>query len=135
MAEIEEALRTYLLTQSGLTALVSTRVLFDDISGGAALPAVVYQKISDIKDHLLMEQSTLERPMFQFTAYAATKAAARNISNQLKTALCDYTGTLSGIFVQYIRLDNEMSGKEQSADGAMSIYIEDLEFEVNFVKE
>ena len=134
MAEIEVALRTHLLTKAALTALVSTRIFPDDVSDGAAFPCVVYFKVSDVKDHTLTGQSTLERPVFQFSSYATTKAAARAIANQLKTALCDYCGTLSGIVVQKIELQNEMSSLETTGDGTQKIYVEDLEFEVNFLR-
>lgn len=134
MAEIEEALRTYLLTKTALTALVSTRVFPDDYSDGAALPCVVYQKISDTKDHTLTAQSTLERPTFQFSSYATTKSVARSITNQLKAALCDYVGTLSGIIVQKIELQSETSSLENTGDGTGKVCVEDLEFEVNFLR-
>lgn len=133
--EIEQALRSYLLTRSGLTALVGARIFTDDLSDGAALPAVIYFKVSDVKDHILTGQSNLERPVFQFSAYATTKTAARAITNQLKAALCDYSGTLSGIVIQYIQLQNEMSTIQTAGDGAQRVYVEDLEFEVNFEKE
>ena len=135
MAEIEEALTTYLLAQTGLTALIDRRFFFEELPQGTELPAVVCIKISDVKDHFLTEQSSLERPMIQFTAHASTKAGARTVSNQLKTALCDYTGTLSGIFVQLIRLENELSSLEKSSDGTTKTYTEDLEFEVIYEKE
>jgi len=130
MSEIEESLRTYLLTQSGLTALIVNRVMPDEYTAGVTLPAVTYQKISDVKDHLLTGQSTVERPVFQYTTYARSRAVARSVTNQLKTALCDYSGTLSGIVVQKIELQNEMSGIE--TDGVSRVYTEDLEFQVTF---
>lgn len=133
--EIEQALKTYLQTQSGLTALVGTRILPDDISAGVALPAVIFFRVSDVKDHILTGQSKLERPIFQFSAYATTKAAVRAITNQLKTALCDYSGTLSGLVIQYIQLQNEMSTIQTTGDGSQRVYVEDLEFEINFKKE
>ena len=55
--------------------------------------------------------------MIQFSAYATTKASARAISNQIKAALSDYSGTMSGITIQYIKLVNEMSTAETSGDG------------------
>jgi len=133
--EIEEALTTYLLAQTGLTALIDRRFFYEEMPQGATFPAVVCIKVSDIKDHYLTTQSTLESPMLQFTAYASTKAGARAVSNQLKAALCDYTGTLSGVVVQYIRLENELSGLEKSSDGTVKVYTEDLEFEINYIKE
>lgn len=127
--EIEEALRTYLLTKTGLTALIGTRILTDEFLG--TLPAIVFLKISDVKDHTLTGQSTLENPMIQFTAYASTKAGARAIANQIKTAFCDYRGTLSGIFIQKIELQNEISSLETQE--SIRIFTEDLEFQVNYI--
>lgn len=36
-----------------------------------------------------------ENPIFQYSAYATSKAAAINIKNALKRLLCDYKGALS----------------------------------------
>lgn len=132
--EIEEAFKTYLLSQSGLTALIAQRFFPEELPQGTVPPAVSYIKISDVKDHTLTGQLTLERPMFQFTAYASTKAAVRAVANQLKIAFNDYVGTLSGIVIQKIELQNEMSNLETSPDGVVKVYTEDLEFQINFIK-
>jgi len=130
--EIEEAMKAYLLTKTGLTALISTRIAPDDISDGLSLPCVVYQKTSDSKDHFLTGQSNLERPVFQFSAYATTKATARAITNQLKTALCDYHGTLSGLVIQKVELQDENASCDITGDGAGKVYVEDLDFQINY---
>lgn len=134
MAEIEEALRTRLMANTALTALVSARIKPDFIPPGTALPCVVYLKVSDVKDHTHDGQSELEHPVIQFSSYASTKSVARSVSNQIKASLIDFTGTLSGIQVQLIRLLNEMSSAETSGDGTQKIFVEDLEFEVFFVR-
>ena len=126
--DIEAALRAYLLTKTALTALISTRIYPDDISDGAALPCVVYLKVSDIPDYTHDGISSLRGPTIQFSAYATTKAAARSISKQIKAALCDFAGTLSGVRIQYIKLINELSSLETLTIG--KAYVEDLEFEV-----
>jgi len=133
--EIEAAFTTYLLAQTGLTALISRRFFFEEMPQGTPLPAVVCIKISDIKDHTLTGQSKLERPIFQFTALANTKPAARAVSNQIKAALCDYQGDMGGIFIQKIEQQNELSNLETSSDGTTRVYAEDLEFEINYNKE
>lgn len=102
------------------------------MSNGLSLPCVIYLKVSDIKNHHLKAQFPLERPIFQFSAYASTKAGARAINNQLQTALNDYQGTLSGLVIQKIELQNEYS--TVGMDGATRYYLEDLEYEVNFVR-
>lgn len=133
--EIEEAIKTYLATKTDLTALIDTRILTDSITDGTQLPCVVYQKISDVKDHTHDGQSSLERPVFQYSAYSTSKATTRSIANAIKNALQDYSGTLSGITIPYIKLMNEMSTAEQSADGTQRIFVEDLEYQINFFKE
>lgn len=130
MAAIEEALRTYLLTKTALTALVSTRIYPDDISDGAALPCVVYIKVSDVPEYTHDGISKLRSPTIQFSSYAATKTAARSISAQIAAALCDYKGTLSGVNIQYIKQINEISSLETTPLG--KVYVEDLEFEVYY---
>lgn len=127
--QIEEALRAYLLTIAPLTNLINQRILADELSD-ITLPAVTYFKVSDVKDHTLQGQLNLERPYIQFTVFAKTKTSARAISELIKTALCDYTGTLSGIFVQKIELQNEISNLETQS--GVRVFTESLEFQVNY---
>jgi hypothetical protein len=130
--DIEEALTAYLLAQSGLTALIARRLYFDSLKLGTDLPAVVCINISDVKLHTLTGQYANERPMYQFSAYGSTRAEARAVANQLKTALIDYHGTLSGVVVNKIELQNELSSQYVSADGTTKTCIVDLEFEVSY---
>lgn len=133
--ELEEALTSYLMDFAGLTALIGDNLYPDELPQGINLPAVIYSKISDIKDHTLVGQNRLESPMLQFTTFAGTKTAARAIANQLKAALCDFQGMMSGLEVQYIKLENELSTLERTPDDTLKIYTEILEFEINYVKE
>jgi hypothetical protein len=133
--EIEEALTTYLLSQSGLTALIDRRFFYDERPENSTLPALLCINISDVKDHTLTAQQKLESPMLQFTSYGATRASARAVANQVKTALADYVGTMSGIEVQYIKLVNELPSTEQNEDGTIKVRTVDQEYEINFVKE
>lgn len=126
---IEEALVAYLKTKN------ITKIYPDEIPQNVNLPAATYIKISDIKDHYLTGICELERPIFQFTAYAFTKSAAKTLAKSIKTALNDYQGTLSGIEIQKIELQNELSNLETSPDGTTRVFTEDLEFEINFIKE
>lgn len=70
--------------------------------------------------------------MYQFTAYDTTKLGAKAVAKQLKSALQDYHGTLSGIVIQHIRLENELSTLDTSPDGTIKTYTTDLEFEISY---
>jgi len=132
---IEEAIMTYLLAYSGLTALVGRKIFYEELPQGTVLPAVSIIKISDVKDHTLTSQLENERPIFQFTCFALTKASSRLVANQLKLALQDYSGTLSGIEIQKIELQNELSNLDTTSDGTVRVYTEDLEFEINYINK
>ena len=133
--EIDEALTTHLLAHAGLTALIAGRFFHDEMPQGTALPAVVCINVSDVKDHTHQGQVTLESPVYQFTAYAETKGAAKAVAAQIKAALSDYTGTMSGLAVKYIKLLNELSTLDASADGLVKVYTTDLEYEINYETE
>lgn len=133
--EIDEAVKAYLLTKTALTALIGQQIYPDIIPSNATYPCVVYLKVSDAKIHTLTGQLEIERPVFQFSAYSTGKASTRAVTNLIKSALCDYHGTLSGIVVQKIELLNEMSGAELSGDGTQKIYVDDLEYQITFEKE
>jgi hypothetical protein len=132
--ELEEALVAYLLEYPGLTTLIGQRLYPDELSQGEKLPAVLYFKVSDVKDHTLAGQNKLERPIFQMTVFAVTKTDARAVANKIKTALNDYVGFMGGIFIQKIELQNELSNLETSSDGIIKVYTEDLEYQINYIK-
>lgn len=132
---IEEAFTAYLLAHAGLTALIGARLYPEEAPQDEDLPAVAYQCISDVKLHSLTEQMGLEQPVYQFTAYAASRASARAVAEQIKAALCDYSGTMSGVTVQYIELQSEISSLVSSSDGTVSTHAVDLEFQIHYNKE
>ena len=133
--EIEEALTAYLLAHTGLAALVGTKIYWHEAPQGTALPFVIGQNVSDVKNPIHGGISTLENPNHQFTAYAATKKSAKAIAKQIKAALLGYSGTLSGVQIHNIQLLNELSTLEKSADGTTKVYATDLEFQVFYKKE
>jgi len=136
--EIDEALTIYLLAQPGLIALIGTNLYPDETPQRVDLrttSTVTYQNIDNILVHSLAGQDSLESPNWQYTVYSPTRAEARAIANQIKAALCDYQGTLSGLIIQYIKLVNEFPHKMTSTDGLVKANVVDLEFEINYIRE
>lgn len=132
--EIYEAFTAYLKAHPGLTALIGQRIFPDEIPQGTALPCVSYMEISDVPDHLYSGQDTLEHPIYQFTAYAATKNQARAVARQIQNALSDYSGLMSGIEVQKIELQNRVAALVKSTDGTSKTYTENLEYEIYIIR-
>lgn len=132
MAEIEEALVARLLSDAPLAALIGTRIYPDEMPQGSVLPTVCYLDVSDVKMHTLLGQAVVERPVRQFTVYAATKASAKAVAKAIKASLSDYQGTLSGLEIQKIEQLNEMAGRYSKPDGSLWFHTHDLEYQIYY---
>jgi len=135
MASLEDALVTYLLSQTTLTTHIDRRLKYDLLPEGSKFPSLVMINIDDIKLHALSGQTSLESPNIQFTVYAVTRTEVETIGEVLKTLLSDFQGTMAGVPVQYMKLTNELKSTDTIADGTTKIKTMDLEYEINFTKE
>ena len=135
---IEEAFTSYLLAQTGLTALIGRRLYPDETPQEVDLrtqSAVVYQQPSpDEKIHTHQGQTKSETPYYQFTAYAPTRAGARAVAEQIKAALNDYRGVMGGLTVEYITLINELADTLTTADGIVKVSAITLEYEIAYIR-
>lgn len=86
MAEIEEVIVTKFTAHVGLDALIDGRIYPNQLPQRPTLPAVVYTRISTLFNPT-RDSSRLERPRFQFDAWAATFGEARSVAQQLRAAL------------------------------------------------
>jgi hypothetical protein len=132
---LKKTLVAYLLGKSEITALISRRFYYDNIPYECKYPAVLCFYVSDVKLHTLTGQSTLEQPNVQFSVHADTDEEAEEVANQLKNALSDYQGDMNGLYIQYIKLLNELPSEYKNEDGTIVENIYDLEYEINFTKE
>jgi hypothetical protein len=102
---IEEALMAYLLTQSGLIALVSNRIYFLNLPQDPKLPAVVLQKIDGIR----MTGFTADigvQSRIQATAWALKYADVSAIVEQIRAATQNYMNqTMGSVEVKNIEFD------------------------------
>ncbi len=135
MAEIEDTLITYLLTQTGLTDLIDRRISFDDGQQETKVPYVVGNNISAVPLHSHQGQLSLASPAIQFTVYAKTRSSMQAVANQIKLALKDYQDDMDGTEIQYIKLINEFKSTFENVETTVKFKTNDLEFEVNYIKE
>lgn len=97
MAIIEDAIFARLSTDSGLTALVSTRIYPMKLPDTTAYPAITYQCIDKIPASALGTASTCFAARFQFDCWGKTMSAVKNLANKLRNSLDALDTTLSGI--------------------------------------
>jgi hypothetical protein len=132
---IDQALMAYLKSLAGLTALVGTRIHFIRVPQGTAMPYVIILDVSNVIPADLKGVLDIEEPNKQISTYASTKEGATAVADQLRNALDDFSGTLSGITVQHIRRLTDTMTDYLGEDGTTPVHIADLEFSITYRKE
>lgn len=84
---LETKLETLLSGDTGIAAIVDTRVYSDEAPQDSALPYVVYQRISSGRQYSLTGYSNLENPRVQIDCYASTKSGAVALSDAVVAAM------------------------------------------------
>ena len=127
MSVIEEALVSKVLANATVAATVGTRAYPLVVPEGATLPAIVYQRISGVREHTHDQVGDLARPRFQFGSMALSYAAAKGLANAIRAALDNFAGTHLGVRIDAIQVQNEIDVYNESTDEA-STFITWLDF-------
>lgn len=117
MATIEEALYTDLTTAAAVVAISGTRGYPELIPETSALPAWAYQTISANREPVHSGSSNLTEQVIQITCQAITYATAKSLASAIRTRLHGFKGTLSGLKIHRITVDNDQDGLADE-DGA-----------------
>jgi len=108
--EINDALYSYLSTYAGLSALISTRIYPDILPQSPTVPAITYQSISKVREHLFRADSTLVKSRYQFSCFGNTRSSSKAVAKQIRFALQNYSGTMGGtggVIVNAVEIDGE----------------------------
>jgi len=84
---MEEALRTHLASDAGVSSLVSDRIVWSSRPQGEALPCIVLHRITGARDYHLMGRSGLVESLVQIDCWAATWLAAKGVGRAVVDAL------------------------------------------------
>lgn len=103
---IEEALVSILQNDSGVNA-ITTRVYPVDLPQNPVFPAVIYMKISGMRDHALSGPTGHAHPRFQIEAWATTYSAAKGLARAIRQALDGYSGTVGDVEIGSILIESE----------------------------
>ena len=91
---IEADLRTHLIADSPVTALVVARIYPIKLPQSPVYPAITYQIISDIPHRSLDGDSDLERVRARIDCWAETYTEALDLARKVRTAVADFSGTM-----------------------------------------
>ena len=104
---VEDGLFSYLSTDSGITALVSTRVYPLRMPQNATLPAVTFTRISGPRSHALSGPTGCGMARIQIDAWATTYASAKAVIDTVRSALDGYSGTAGSETIKSSLLQTE----------------------------
>jgi len=107
MANIEKAVRSRLAAYSGLTDLVSTRIYPLQAPQNPTFPLVTFQVISTVRVHAMGSDTGDVASVVQVQAWDDTNSGARDVIEQVRGALQDYSGMSGGVTIQRAFIENE----------------------------
>ena len=102
---IETGLRTHLLADGPVAALVVTRVYPLKLPQSPTYPALTYEIISDIPHRALAGDSDLERIRVRIHCWAATYTGAVDLAGKVRTAVADFSGTMGTTEVPSVKFE------------------------------
>lgn len=104
---LEEGLYSHLVNDSGVAALVSTRVYPLLVPQDTTLPAIAYQRISGPRDHTHSGASGLALARMQVSCLGNSYGQAKQVSEAVRAALDGLRGSLGAVSADAVFLDNE----------------------------
>ncbi|MBI6628327.1 DUF3168 domain-containing protein [Pontibaca salina] len=125
---MEKEFRALLLADSGVSALVGTRIDWGARPQGAPLPAIVLHTVSDVSGHTLDGPWALTTGRVQVDCYADSYGAAKALGRAVRAAL-DGTrsGNINAVFYQ-----NSRDGREGGTNEADRPFRVSMDFLVNY---
>lgn len=108
---LEEALRTVLVGDAGVSALVGTRVYPLVIPNGASYPAIAYQTIGREMSQTQSGAISPEDARIQLTCVCTSYAGAKSLMEAIRNAVDGKDISGMTVFVESVRDDYAESGK------------------------
>lgn len=118
----EEGLFEYLDNHAGLSMEVDSRIYPVLLPQKVTLPAVTYTRLATPR-LLEFEQSFLPHPTFQFDCWAESYSRAKDVADQVVSALDIYRGTMGAYTVEASIVQSERDGYD-AATGIHHIMVD-----------
>jgi hypothetical protein len=91
------------------------RIYPNELPQGAALPAIVYQRISTVRFSThddAPDKERLARPRIQLTCWAEDPDAAEDLGDEILSALSGLKDTIDGIRIDAVLIENDLGDQE-----------------------
>lgn len=125
---MEEAIRTLLLADSGVSSRASDRVNFGTHPQGQPFPAIVLNTISDAEEYTLDGPNGLSQGRVQADCYGDSYRSAKELSRAVRSLLSGYqSGAFQGVF--HVSSRDSREGGTNEADRPYRV---SMDFMVHF---
>jgi len=118
MSDVVAAVRAKLAATNTVTALVSTRMYYDNLPQAATMPALVLEQTGSDNVRHLTASTSLKRKTIAVHCYATTHAAAVATGDVVESALEFATGSWNGITVTRSYVEGTADLVEPPRDGS-----------------
>lgn len=136
MSDIGVAVRTYLVSKSSVTDLVSTRVFPSVLPQAATLPAVVYTVVTGVPNDDVLGSSGSVTAGIQLDVYSDSHITSNNIGEQIRLVMQGFSGTMGSETVGAVRLTNRYEMYEKPVDGSdLGRHRVLLSFDITYLNE
>lgn len=116
MAFIEEDLRTFLVADPAITALVVGRIYPLKLPQDPTLPAIAYMRVSGFRGRVQDGPAGYARPTFQIDCWADSYLEAKNVADAVRQRLQAYKGTMGTTEVQSVRFLGDRDDFERDVE-------------------
>lgn len=110
---MKEALRAFLLADSGVAALVDTRITWAARPRSDALPSIALHLISGPREYSMGGPSGLVHSRVQVDCWATLNASATAVARAVRAAISGLRETVDGVEFQGVFIDNETDYTEE----------------------
>jgi len=118
MASLEQGIRSILIADADVSALISTRVFPWMRQQGTTFPAIVYELDGTEPEQGLGGYQSLTRAELSISSIAETYGGAKTLAGHVRDALNGYTGTpTDGVAIKSLVHDNDIGIVEDSQIG------------------
>jgi hypothetical protein len=118
---IGEAIYNRAIAHAGLSALIGKRVYPKQTPEGGVLPAVVYRRISAVREHASGSDPGLVTARYQFTGLAQTYSGSEALAAQVRSAFSRWSATDGTVVIQGVFLDNETDSEDYPTGKALDV--------------
>lgn len=113
---VEKAFYALLSQEAAISGLVGSHIYPLRAPEDIVAPFIVYQKISGIRWRSLGGPSGMAQTRIQIDAYAASYAGAKTLAESIRIALDGYRGTVLGVRIGAVTLENDQDLLEEDID-------------------